>query len=507
MPLGKDSPAYLHALQNIGLLVLSIVFLPLDTFVLLWSFILRPGLAPDKSRDALTKTRNKPSFKQRTILVTGVGMTKGLVLARAFHLAGHRVIGADFEAHGALVCGRVSRSLSKFCAMQKPTPTSSDRYVQSLLNIIQHEQVDLWVSCSGVASAVSDGEAKEVIESQTKCKAIQYDIKTTETLHEKHTFIQRTQEIGLTVPETHVVESKEQLRDIFADAKKKGIHYIMKTIGMDDANRGDMTLLPADSETATEKAVQRINASKETPWIAQQFIKGKEYCTHAVVIRGVVKVFVACPSLELLMHYEALPYDSALSKAMLAFTRKFASASGPEFTGHLSFDFLVEEKDQVEQDPNKITLYPIECNPRAHTAVALFNDTPEMVDAYLSLLDRRKTGYDASEVEAETPVIPRHPAKYHWVGHDLVACCIMPVVALVSGSGKTTDDKEAGLVAGFQQFADYMLYWKDGTYEVWDPLPWWWLYHVYWPMQFFNALMTGAKWSRVNVSTTKMFMC
>jgi len=506
MPLGTSSPLHLHILQNVALILLSLVSLPIDTFVLLWSFILRPSLAPDKSREKVAQTKTKPGFKQRTILVTGVGMTKGLVLARAFHLAGHRVIGADFEANGALVSGRVSRSLNKFYPMQKPTATSSDGYVQSLLSIIRHEQVDLWVSCSGVASAVSDGEAKEAIERETKCKAIQYDVKTTEMLHEKHTFIHRTQEIGLTVPETHYVESREQLRDIFADAKRKDIKYIMKTVAMDDANRGDMTLFPFASDAETEKATMRISATKERPWIAQQYIKGKEYCTHAVVIRGVVKVFCACPSLELLMHYEALPIESALSKAMLAFTRKFASASGPEFTGHLSFDFLVEVQSQRENDPEKVVLYPIECNPRAHTAVCLFNDTPEMVDAYLSLLDRRKTGFEPSDIaNDEQPVFPRHPSiKYHWIGHDFVACTIMPLIELLTGRA---GDKDSGVLAGLQQFTDYMLNWKDGTYEVWDPLPWWWLYHVYWPMQFLNAAVTGAKWSRVNVSTTKIFMC
>lgn len=43
------------------------------------------------------------------------------------------------------------------------------------------------------------------------------------------------------------------------------------------------------------------------------------------------------------MHYEALPPESALSRAMLQFTRVFAAKSGDDFTGHLSFDFLMDE--------------------------------------------------------------------------------------------------------------------------------------------------------------------
>jgi catechol O-methyltransferase len=52
-----------------------------------------------------------------------------------------------------------------------------------------------------------------------------------------------------------------------------------------------------------------------------------------------------------------------------------------------------------------------------------------------------------------------------------------------------------------------LLNWKDGTFEVWDPWPAFWLYHVYWPVQFVLAVVQGKKWSRLNVSTTKMFMC
>jgi hypothetical protein len=49
------------------------------------------------------------------------------------------------------------------------------------------------------------------------------------------------------------------------------------------------------------------------------------------------------------------------------------------------------------------------------------------------------------------------------------------------------------------------LYWRDGTLTVEDPVPFFVLYHLYWPMKFVESLRTGKKWSRINVSTTKMF--
>jgi catechol O-methyltransferase len=297
--------------------------------------------------------------------------------------------------------------------------------------------------------------------------------------------------------------------------KRAGMKYIMKYIGTDDSVRADMTLLPFDTPAATKAHISRLPISEDRPWILQQYISGPEYCTHALVIRGEVKVFVACPSAELLMHYEALPATSGLSQSMLRFTQEYAAAGGDSFTGHLSFDFLVErsEAEAGLKDPkHNVQLYPIECNPRAHTAVALFNETPEMANAYITLLrespedrneQRRKHGL--TNGNASQPVFPNTPTKkYYWVGHDLAELVLLPLLALFTpGSGMDFSQ----LSTSISTFADHLLFWKDGTFEVWDPWPAFWLYHVYWPVQFVLAILQGKKWSRLNVSTTKMFMC
>jgi hypothetical protein len=467
-----------HTLQNISLIILSILFLPLSTLILLFSKLynlLSPPHHPKQTQD---------DFKQRTILVTGVSMTKGLVLARLFHEAGHRVIGADFTP---LACGRFSISLSKFHTLRKPLVKSgSAAYIQSLLDVIDAESVDLWVSCSGVASAVEDGEAKEIVEARTGCKAVQFDIATTRKLHEKDSFIEHVKSLGLNVPETHVITSKASVLEVLAKAPS-GRRYIMKTIGLVDSVRGDMTLLPKQNSAETEAHVESLPISKEVPWILQEYVEGKEYCTHSLVVRGQVKAFVACPSSEMLMHYEPLNPQSELSMKMLEFTESVAREGGEGFTGHLSFDFLVPEAG---------ALYPIECNPRAHTAVALFNGTEKMVDGYLSLLDDEQ-----SSTSTET-VFPQGEESYYWVGHDIITKVLLPSYHLLLA--QTTPD---ALLHGYSEFWWHVFSWRDGTFEVWDPLPWWWLYHVYWPMRFWDCIRTGTKWSRINVSTTKMFEC
>jgi len=510
---GQDS-RLAHAWQNLQLLALNLAFLPLDTFILAFSYF--AGVIfyfKSTAHRYHVRGTNTPYLQPRTILVTGVGMTKGLALARLFYVAGHNVIGADFES--TLVpsaSGHVSKSIKAFHRLQKPDGTNegSARYAQSILNIIRKEKVDLWVSCSGVASAVEDGQAKEMIELVTNCKAVQFDIATTKKLHEKHTFIEHTQSLGLAIPETHTVTSKSEVAKVLEQAQT-GRKFIMKFIGTDDTVRGDMTLLPFSSHAATQAHISRLQISKDRPWILQQYIKGPEYCTHSLVVRGEVKAFVACPSAELLMHYEAIPLDSALSRDMLRFTQEFAAEGGEDFTGHLSFDFLVDAEDAeaAQQDPSKhVTLYPIECNPRAHTAVCLFNDTPEMISkGYMSLLESLEgRGNKKAQVNGATPtspVYPRSPAKYYWIGHDLVELVILPVLSLMLLQGATLFE----VYNSIMRFIEHLIWWRDGTFEIWDPLPAWWLYHVSWPYQFLTALLSGNKWSRINVSTMKVFGC
>ena len=486
--LDQSSPRWLHVLQDVVLLILSLLFLPLDTAILALSEI------SWRFTGRVVQHRAAPS-SPRTVLVTGVGMTKGLVLARLFAACGHRVIGADFSS---IACGRFSKALSSFYTLKKPAANGdASDYVNSLLAVISRERVELWVSCSGVASAIEDGLAKEAIEASTTCKAVQYDVPTTKLLHEKSSFIPHVAKLGLPVPETHTVTSRGQIHEVLSQPQKLGGRkYICKCVGVDDVSRGIMTLLPLASEEETKLHVREINVTERNPWIVQQYVHGREYCTHALVIQGQVKAFVACPSSELLMHYVALPPDSALSLAMQRFTEIVARDGGARFTGHLSFDFLVDETD-LSEGVGDITLYPIECNPRTHTAVALFNKTPDLVRAYESLLER------ASDLSGDESIVyPNDPNKFYWVGHDFVCSFLLPCTALV-----TRNAAFGSLLDEVSNLIQYVLYWKDGTFEWSDPAPWWSLYHVYWPTQFLGAIVKNQNWSRINVSTTRMFVC
>ena len=494
--LSAESSWRLHMVQNSLLILLSLFFLPIDSLILFYSYCLRVLAPQDGIRRRIRRSRG---FQPKTILVTGLGMSKGLALARMFYLAGHNVIGADAEPYGVPVNGRFSKALKEFYRLPKPSKSDgSAPYVQHLLKIVRMEKVDLWVSCSSASTAVEDGLAKEIIELRSDCKAVQFDVNTTATLHEKHSFIQKTIALGLPAPETYDVTTRHAVHTLLNSKPKK--QYIMKSAGAVDAIKGNRILLPRRTVSETYNQVSTLSISKDKPWVLEQYIQGEEYCTHALVVNGEVKAFVACPSQELLMHYEALPCTSGLGKVMLKFTQEFVSRTGDGMTGHLSFDFRVEET--MSESGLQMSLYPIECNPRAHTAVLLFSSlSPELAVRYMDALVSKTNGLSKGHVNGPV-LMPRSPKRYYWIGHDLVSLVLHPTLQVLR-----LELSIPAFLRGCYTFLEHLLLWKDGTFELWDPLPSWWLYHVYWPGHLLTCMWQRRKWSRINISTTEMYSC
>jgi catechol O-methyltransferase len=490
---------YKHIPKNILLILLSIACIPVTATITIVSLLITyfSGTYYEFSR---------PGPESKTILVTEVSMTKGLTIARMLaRYHPHRIIAADTEPFPLISPGRYSRAITKFYRLKPPGAVGASRYIDTLLDVIRKEKVDLWISCSSAVGAVEDGEIAERARQEmgSAFQAVQFDREVVEKLHEKDAFMEYIQSLGLPTPESHRCTSATEVEDILGSRTnlnsneeiEAGKRFILKPIGVDDKARSQMmTLLPLpDGREATSSYLSTLTISPDNPYILQQYINGSEYCTHSLVVHGEVKAFVACPSSDMLMQYEALPADSALSMKMLEFTKRVAADGGDSFTGHLSFDFLISgEADNAQ-------LFPIECNPRAHTAVVLFAENPVMADTYITIIDpdfeKKRPGTPPS------PAIPHNYVQgYYWVGHDFVARYILPLATMPSRVGHYSE-----VMKDPDAFWDHLWRWEDATWVVWDPVPFFVLYHVYWPMRFLGALLRGREWSRVNVSTGKMF--
>ncbi|PVI02613.1 hypothetical protein DM02DRAFT_717298 [Periconia macrospinosa] len=505
---------YRHVPKNLLLILLSIITLPISITVVLVTL-----LHDFFKNNYGNQEHEDENLNQKTILVTGVSMTKGLTILRLLSAhTPHRIIGADVSAVSP---GRFSNSLSKFYRLKPPLGDEAEPYIDSLLSVIQRGEVDLWISCSSVVAAVEDGVVVRLAEERAKAagrefKAVQFREDVVEKLHEKDQFIEYVKELGLKVPESWRCTSRREVLDVLLDGEKgkdeepdafekeadaegggkRARQYLLKPIGVDDKARAAMmTLLPFVSSSDTRSHVNDLSITPQNPFQLQEFISGAEYCTHALIIRGRVAAFTACPSSELLMHYSALPPSSPLTQAMLDFTKRVAEKEGEDFTGHLSFDFLVPPNGGAGDTDQNPVIYPIECNPRAHTATVLFANTPDLSSAYLSAFP---PSFALSVREIVTPSIPSSP--YYWVGHDLVTMLILPFLDAAWGISPVED-----VMRGWAGFWEHVVGWRDGTFSVADPIPFLALYHLYWPSVFLEALWKRKEWSRINVSTTKVF--
>ncbi|KAF2761689.1 hypothetical protein EJ05DRAFT_472659 [Pseudovirgaria hyperparasitica] len=496
MDLKCGDSTILHSCRTILILILSGVFLPVSGTITLFAIALQTL----HIRQAPRRHVRNIGGSQPRILVTGVKMAKGLFLARTMYLGGCDIVAGDFDdGHGNIYCGRFSRSIRKFFALKNPAVYGIEAYISQVVNIVNFERIDLWISCSGVATAVEDAMLANAIERKTKCKVFQFDESTVSTLDNKFEFMKKTTELKLANVKWYALSSLNGIRILLKKMRKTtkdelDVRYMIKSANMDDASRGSLPLISLQDEAHAEQTLSNLDFSNGRQWILQEFIdSGEEYCTHALIIKGEVRAFTACPSASVLMHYQRLDTKSVLYNKMLEFTINYASGLG-DITGHMSFDFLVRYRSTENGFIG--TLAPIECNPRCHTATVLFEGLEqELADKYLECLTRVPAG---QLLHATT----ESESGYYWMAHDLVVLVAGSLWGLLFG---TADVNRSSLVQQILLAIRNLCTWRDPTFVWWDPLPWFVLNHLFWPLELILATYCGLRWKEINVSTAKIF--
>ncbi|RKF73996.1 putative carbamoylphosphate synthase large subunit [Golovinomyces cichoracearum] len=488
----KDEFFGIYYFRQAALLILSILFLPLSASITIIVLIL--------GRLHLVRVqRRNVDKKAPRVLVTGVGMSKGLFLARSLHLGGCTVFGADFEKNGSLYCGRFSNAIRRFFQLRNPISEGIDAYISQVVSIVRTEKIDLWISCSGVATAMEDAKLAEVLRERTKCKVFQFDENIISTLDNKLNFMKKTSELNIAKVQWYHLANINGIPGVLKKIEESaklglGEKFIIKSVSMDDISRASLPLLSSHNLLDAEQVLQSLDYSSRREWIIQEFVEsGEEYCTHALVINGRVRAFTACPSESILMHYQQLDPDSILYEKMLDFTQKYAAGLG-NITGHMSFDFLISYR-KTESGYTGI-LVPIECNPRCHTATVLFDGKEtDLTDRYLeTIYGEQNTAILQAKLDQQY--------GFYWISHDLILHFLSPIFRLVLGSRDLNWRQEVWQIL---MLINHVLTWKDPTFAWWDPLPWFVLNHLFWPCELLMCCVNRMKWKQINVSTGKIF--
>ncbi|MGB3613374.1 MAG: hypothetical protein WBA10_06215 [Elainellaceae cyanobacterium] len=360
-------------LQTLAALALLLVALPLNLAIVL------PALVWSRIRPA--KQRN--TVRPQRILLTGGKMTKALQLARCFYAAGYSVV--LVETHKYWLSGhRFSNAVDRFYTVSAPEE-DADGYVAALLDLVQQEKIDAFIPVSSPVASAYDAIAGEAL--APHCQVIQGSPDTVAMLDDKFRLCETARSLGLSAPKVFRITAPQQILDF--DFQTDGSTYLLKSLRYDSVSRLDMTRLPFLDMDAYVKSRP---ISEANPWVMQEFIAGQEYCTHSTVRQGKIRLHCCSESSPFQVNYAHVDKPE-----IYAWVETFAQALN--LTGQISFDFI--------QTPDG-TVYPIECNPRTHSAITMFYNHPDVAEAYLT----------DSELGAPITPLPSSRPTY-WLYHEI----------------------------------------------------------------------------------------
>jgi hypothetical protein len=372
-----------------------------------------------------------------------------------------------------------------------------DGYVASVVHIIEHEDVDLWINCSNSATYGLEAQARDAVEQHTKCQCFALRAKNVPYFASREAFLKYLASQGLPVPESYQVTSRAEIHKVLSKARGSR-RYLLESLDHKEINANTArTMLPSRTVSQTYDAVSRITIANTTPWKLEQDIDGLErYSTFAIVVRGSVKAFVASRSPRPGC-YRALNSKSALHRSMLRFVHTFACKQGAEFTTHLGIDFCVDE--QATESGVYQSILPIQVSVDANAAMQLFHGmggSISLTRAYLSLLTAEEDNTKGRMMRPTPAMIQqgplpddvaipdtRMPGIYEF-GQDLLHLCFGPLRDLFMFRSTLIEFMRAVF-----EFLSHLMLWEDNTYDFQDPLPFWVSYQLYVPLRLVKSAL------------------
>lgn len=419
-------------------------------------------------------TQRNVHFYPNTVLITGIGTTHGLALARSWAVEGHRVVGADVTDLDLPVRsgGSMSKALVAFYQIPK------DHYISRLLDVIHHEKIDMWIPCSPKASSIEDATARQVVESRTSCKCITFDTELAACFAHPDSFRHYVIERGLPVLEHHRVQSRDSVHKILHRSPSKSYQI---SRAAPSANEKAL-LLPRRTLSKTYTVVSEIQISKDQPWILQQQSRLGEIFADLLIVRGhvqAIKVRVSEAGSSTCGSPSRL--GEALASSVHRPMQILAAKGGVRSTGHLSVRLMVDE--EFEANSVRHTIYIAGCTPGAKAVDNLLYDVPCSIAGYLSVFPSNPvdTANITANVTATLPSTRSAPT--------LARAAILPAAflqfSLFHFALTALEVIEAELVR--------LLFWKDPLFSFLDPVPWWWQVHVYQPLREIWVLMKQTR--------------
>jgi predicted ATP-grasp superfamily ATP-dependent carboligase len=285
------------------------------------------------------------------ILLTGGRAPATLELARAFHKAGHTVFMAE-SARGHL--SEPSRAVKENFLVPPPRQQTG-AFLQALKEVIIENKIDILIPTCEELFYVSMGR------DQLPCKVFAESIDKLKILHNKWTFAVHASNMGLSVPETFLVGTSDDLLLAYAQWHR----LIFKPVYSRFASR---TLI----DPTINQALNVVTFSSKAQWIAQELIEGTQICTYSIAQHGHLTAHTAYRSDFTAGQGATIVFRHIDHQETFDWVQRFVNEIC--FTGQIAFDFIETSQGEV---------LAIECNPRATSGVHLFSSQPGFARAFL----------------------------------------------------------------------------------------------------------------------------
>ncbi len=188
------------------------------------------------------------------ILLTGGRAPIALELARLLHRAGHRVFAAESARHH--LCRR-SAAVERSFHVPPPRQQPQD-YLAALETVIGQWDIDLLIPLCEEIFVIAGGAERL----KRRCRVLVSPLELLHEWHHKYRFIQRAASLGLPVPRTTLLNSREAWQATMSLAAAEGRSVVLKPAYSRFASR---VILPAAAGAGPRKSPAAAEPPGERP--------------------------------------------------------------------------------------------------------------------------------------------------------------------------------------------------------------------------------------------------
>lgn len=288
-------------------------------------------------------------------IVTTSRMPYAIDLIRKLGRRGHDVVATDtFRSAPGNHSRYATKSRTTVAPREQPL-----RFVGEVARIIEEERVDWLIPAFEEAFYLA--HHRELL---PECELFFPELELLEKLHDKSRLNTLAKEVGIVVPETIVVKSRD---DLEAATREIGDFFAKPAF-----SRGGVDLFTNVGPLAGVRHLDDCDVSEDQPWVVQEFIEGLDLCTFSVVHHGKITGHSSYVHPRQIEHAGGIVFESIEDSVALGIARALAEHTG--YHGHMSLDLMRSAKGHVL----------IECNPRPTAGLHVMSE--EMYEA--ALLDR-----------------------------------------------------------------------------------------------------------------------